>query len=412
MSTEREQIIDLTSKLIHIRSRVIKPEDRKESAENTKIRAEKRDAALQVLNFVSEFLANDDIITSRTFEKEEVVSRLWGDKNTLLNPKLLLSGHIDVVNAPDELFTAKVDDGKIFGRGSGDMKGHVAALITAYKKWISETKSSKGVGLLLTSDEEVGGFRGTRFIVEDGLLRPKFVFIPDGSFAFNIVDSQKAPHHFHVRAESKDGGGHVSKAFKIDNPVNHILDVYSEMRKKYSLVERKKDGTVVDDWKSTFEMTVYKTGNGSGSDEVVNDGNAIAEWAEAWFGWRWPLEVKIDGEKATYESGLKDLQRIANENGVKILKDGHGFGEGCYTDPNAEFVQKWKRIIEPIVEHAVGFQHMHGATDGRHFYKYGSEVLVTSAINGGEHSKNEFVDVDSLVKLSEAIYRYQKEMTK
>lgn len=409
MSKEREQIVDLTTSLIEIPSLVIEPEDRENSPEKVKICMEKRESALQVLDLVDKYLANNEAITSKTYENNGVVSRLWGDKDTLLNPKLLLSGHIDVVSAPDELFAPTQKDGMLFGRGTGDMKGHVAAVVTAFKKWIQESKSSKGIGLLLTSDEEVGGINGARYVVEKGLLRPKFVFIPDGSFAFDIVDSQKAPHHFHLRAESKNGGGHVSKAFKVDNPVNHLLSIYSEMRKKYSIA------TPNDEWKSTFEMTVFKTGIGGikeGSKKVENGGNVIAEWAEAWFGWRWPLEVDIDGEKPTLETGTRDLLRLTEKHGVKILKDGHGKGEGCYTDPNAEFVQKWKGIIEPIIGKSVNFQHMHGATDGRHFYKFGAEVLVTSAINGGEHSDNEFVDIDSLVKLSEAIYRYQKEMVK
>jgi succinyl-diaminopimelate desuccinylase len=416
MSSEREQIIDLTSRLVQIPSMVIEPKDREISDANSEIRKEKREASLQVLDLVDKYLGNNDVIHREKFEKNEVVSRLWGDKETFLNPKLLLSGHIDVVSAPNELFSPSMKDGKLFGRGTGDMKGHVVALITAYKKWVSENKSSKGVGLLLTSDEEVGGFNGTRYVIENDLLKPKIVFIPDGSFAFDIVDSQKAPHHFHVRVVSKNGGGHVSKAFEIDNPTNHILDVYSEMRKKYSLAKSaKQSGNPEDEWMSTFEMTVFKTGSGGiekGSKQIENGANMIAEWAEAWFGWRWPLEVEIDGKKATYKSGLKDLKIAAKKHDVEILDNGHGFGEGCYTNPNAKFVQKWKGIIEPIVGHQVGFRHMHGATDGRHFYKYGSDVLVTSAINGGEHSKEEFVDIDSLVNLSEAIYRYQREMTK
>lgn len=400
MSAEREQIVNLTTELVKIPSVSIEPKDGPED------RLRKKDAAVAVLNLVSEYLTGSDGITSETFESNGVVSRLWGSKETFLKPKLLLSGHIDVVNAPTNFFTPKLDKDKLVGRGTGDMKGHVAAMVMAYKKWILENKSSNGVGLLLTSDEEVGGFNGTRYVIEKGLLKPSVVFIPDGEFSFNIVDSQKAPHHFHVKAISKDGGGHVSRAFKIDNPVNHIVGLYQEMRKKYALA------TPDDDWQSTFEMTVFSTGNGQGENISSNSANQIAEWAEAWLGWRWPLEVKIDGKLATYETGMADLKDLAEKYGVEILKDEHGFGEGCYTDPTLDSVKQWIRVIEPIIQQPVYFQHMHGATDGRHFYKYGSEVLVTSAITGGAHSDHEWVDIDSLVKLSEAIYKYQKVMIK
>lgn len=389
MISEREQIIDLTKKLVEIPS-ITKREDK----------------AIEVLDLVNEFLPQDCDLAQHTFLHKGTVSRIWGDKDTLNTPKLLLSGHIDVVDASDDMFKPKIENGRMTGRGTGDMKGHVAAMLVAYKRWLDENKNSKDVGLILTSDEEVGGFDGARYAIEKAELRPTTVFIPDGEFNFDIVDSQKAPHHFHIRAVSKDGGGHVSKAFKIDNPVNRILSVYSSMRKKYALASPD------DEWKSTFEMTVFKTGNGIEGQQSQNGANQIPEWAEAWLGWRWPLEVDVDGEKPTYQSGLTDLQKFSQEFGVEILTDDHGFGEGCYTNPNADFVQKWKGIIEPIIGKEVGFQHMHGATDGRHFYKYGAQVLVTSAITDGAHSDHEWVDIDSLVHLSEAIYKYQKEMLK
>ena len=389
MSNEREQIIDLTKKLVEIPSITGKTEE-----------------ALMVLKAVKEYLENSDKLSTKTFEHNGIVSQLWGDENTLFNPKLLLSGHIDVVNAPDYQFNVREKDGKLFGRGTGDMKGHVVSMLTAYKKHIENTGSSKGISLLLTSDEEVGGFNGTRYVLESTKLRPSIVFIPDGEFSFDIVDSQKAPHHFHIRAKSLTGGGHVSKAFEKDNPVNKILTVYKEMREKYALA------TKDDEWKSTLEMTVINSGNGLGKNKTTNSANQIAEWSEAWLGWRWPLEVKIDGDLATYESGLRDLSAITQKYGVEILKDDHGFGEGCYTNPDAKFVKDWKNIVEKEIGRNVGFKHMHGATDGRHFYKYGADVLVTSGITEGAHSDNEWVDIDSLVKLAHAVYNCQQEITK
>lgn len=395
MITEIERITDLTRKMVEIPSVT-----------------GRHDEALEVLNLVDNYLEGAPGLVSQTFEStnketgEKIVSRLWGDTNNLLNPKLLFSGHIDVVQAESDLFHVQQRDGKLYGRGTGDMKGHVAAEVISYKRWLDKNGNPNGVGLLLTSDEEVGGFNGARYVVESGGLRPSTVFIPDGEFSFDIVDSQKAPHHFHVRALSATKGGHVSKTFKLDNPVSRVLAVYAGMREKYSLA------TKDDEWKSTFEMTVFNTGNGEGKNKVINSANQIPQFADAWFGWRWPLEVSIDGRKATFKSGQRDLRRLAEKHGVEILNDGHGFGEGCYTNPDAPFVQKWKGIIETVMDRKVGFQHMHGATDGRHFAKFGSQVLVTSAVTGGAHSNDEWVDINSLVILAEAMYKYQAEMTK
>lgn len=389
MLTEREQIVDLTKKIVEIPSITGKTEE-----------------ALMVLKAAKDYLGNSDKLKTISYEHNGIVSQLWGDANTIFEPKLLLSGHIDVVNAPNNQFSVQEKDGKLFGRGTGDMKGHVVSMLTTYKKHIENTGSSKGISLLLTSDEEVGDANGTRFVLESTKLRPSIVFIPDGEFSFDIVDSQKAPHHFHIRAKSTTGGGHVSKAFERDNPVNKILSVYNEMREKYALASK------YDEWKSTLEMTIINTGNGFDNNKTINSANQIAEWSEAWLGWRWPLEIKIDNEQATYESGLKDLTKIAKIHEVEILDDGHGFGEGCYTNPDANFVKDWKNIVEKEIGRNVGFKHMHGATDGRHFYKYSADVLVTSGITEGHHSDNEWIDIDSLVKLAHAVYNYQQILIK
>lgn len=395
MATEIEKITNLTKRMVEIPSVTGKYAE-----------------AVTVLDLVNSFLKGSPELISRSFESvnketgEKFVSRLWGSNNSLLEPKLLLSGHIDVVQAESKFFQPVEKDGRLYGRGAGDMKGHAAAMIVAYKNWITEHGNSDEVGLLLTSDEEVGGFNGARYVVENGGMRPSVVFIPDGEFSFDIVDSQKAPHHFHVRALSTTKGGHVSRAFELDNPVNRILLVYAEMRKKYALA------TKDDEWKSTFEMTIFNTGNGEDEDRVINSANQIPQIADAWFGWRWPLEVEIGGQKPTFESGERNLKRIAKKYGVEILADGHGLGEGCYTNPEAPFVKKWKGIIEEIIDKKVGFRHMHGATDGRHFAKFGAKVLVTSAVTEGAHSNNEWVNIESLAQLAEAVYAYQQEITK
>jgi len=420
---EREEIINLTRKLVEIPSVT---GDRKE--------------ALRALEVVSETIGSNSPLVSKTFESSGIVSRIWGDRESLMSPQLLLCGHIDVVPADDpDQFEPKVKDSRMYGRGAGDMKGHVASMVAAYIDWLGREHNSKGLGLLLTADEERGGFNGARYIIEKQNLKPKTVIIPDGEFNFDICYSQKAPHHFHVLAKAE--GAHVAHAYRADNPINRVIGAYLEMRKKYAVATREHD------WGSTFELTVIQSpmtyieefdseenknipGKQIDINKLLEDekrvrriissiintkqnsAKRIPSSVEAWFGWRWPLDVEIDGEKATLESGTKDMERVAKEFDLKILGDGHGQGEGCYCDKKAPFVQTWKETIESHLKRKIGFTYMHGATDGRHFYKYGSEVLTTSAITNGAHSIKEWVDINSLVILSHALSDYLKRIVR
>ncbi len=376
----KTEILTLASRMIEIPSLSTNPE-----------------ANRQVLDLASEFLGS--AVSSRTFEHvdpethNKAISRLWGEADSLLTPKLLLSGHIDVVGVDGDtsLFTPKVEGKMLMGRGAGDMKGHDAAMLSAYKRWIDEHGGAHGVGLLLTSDEEIGGANGTRFVISQG-LKPDVVFIPDGSFDFDIVKSEKAPYHFVVSAESP--GGHVSRAFKLDNPINRILGMYQEARDIFSIATQDQP------WASTFEMTIINTPNESK--------NKIPNKVTAAFGWRWPME------QMDYETGKRQIQDLCKKYGLTIILE-EGGGEGLLTDPNADFVKDWKAIIESVIDRNVGFTVMHGATDGRHFYhsnQFGSKkVLITSGITENHHEQGEWIDLDSLALLSEAIYLYAKKLT-
>jgi len=101
--------------------------------------------------------------------------RLAPDRTAIVSnvgngPTLYLHGHYDVVPAsrPGQ-FAPHVDDGRIFGRGSGDMKGGIAAMACALAA-LREAELAGRVALVLVPDEETGGAGGSRRLQELGLL--------------------------------------------------------------------------------------------------------------------------------------------------------------------------------------------------------------------------------------------------
>lgn len=85
---------------------------------------------------------------------------------------LYFHGHYDVVPASSrEQFQAQVRKGNLFGRGSSDMKSGLAAMIGAVKAIKSCGIELRGkIGLTIVPDEETGGWRGSRYLEEAGLL--------------------------------------------------------------------------------------------------------------------------------------------------------------------------------------------------------------------------------------------------
>lgn len=86
---------------------------------------------------------------------------------------VLLTGHTDVVPADADAWSTDpydpvVRDGRLYGRGTSDMKSALAAMLVAVEEYWEDTTDPGEVILAFVVDEEHGG-AGTRTLVEDGL---------------------------------------------------------------------------------------------------------------------------------------------------------------------------------------------------------------------------------------------------
>jgi succinyl-diaminopimelate desuccinylase len=90
---------------------------------------------------------------------------------------LILCGHLDVVPVNDDAdgwsrdpWGAEIVDGWIYGRGSLDMKGAVAAMMVAARRAVDDSDDLSGrIVLALVADEECGGQRGAGSVVRDAV---------------------------------------------------------------------------------------------------------------------------------------------------------------------------------------------------------------------------------------------------
>jgi acetylornithine deacetylase/succinyl-diaminopimelate desuccinylase-like protein len=92
---------------------------------------------------------------------------------------IALCGHLDVVPPSKEgQFEAYEEDGKLYGRGCGDMKDGCAIMITLIQELLSSGFTDKKIALWLTADEEIGGKDGMLALVQDG-WETDVAIIPD-----------------------------------------------------------------------------------------------------------------------------------------------------------------------------------------------------------------------------------------
>lgn len=100
-------------------------------------------------------------------------------------PTLIVNGHLDVVPVNEAAWThdpfdPQVVGGRLYGRGTADMKGGIAAAIYALDL-LDRVGMAPGCDLVfhLVADEERGGKWGTRALLEQGLIRGDACLVPE-----------------------------------------------------------------------------------------------------------------------------------------------------------------------------------------------------------------------------------------
>jgi len=155
----RDEIVEFTSKLVSI------------PTENPPGRAYKE--CIQVIaEKLAEIGITHEIIevpsTSDNPYPRYCLLAFWGKGEKTL----YFHGHYDVVPASDKSqFSPYVKNECLYGRGSSDMKGGLAAMIYAVKALVDcGLEPSSGIGLVFVPDEETGGLLGSQHLINNGLL--------------------------------------------------------------------------------------------------------------------------------------------------------------------------------------------------------------------------------------------------
>ena len=126
-------------------------------------------------------------------DRPSVVARWRGGPG----PTVGYCSHLDVVPAGDrgawgrDPYGAEIADGRMFGRGSSDAKGPMAAALEAIAVLRESGFEPSGtLELALVADEESGGFKGAAFLVEEKLIQPEVAIVGEPS-ALRIVRAQR-----------------------------------------------------------------------------------------------------------------------------------------------------------------------------------------------------------------------------
>lgn len=188
------------------------------------------------------FPAEDIAVLGPNDRKKNLVVRYHGAG---AHKPLLLLGHLDVVEAlrqdwSTDPFQLVEKEGYFYGRGTQDMKGEDALLVTTLLRFKQEGyKPERDIILALTADEEGGRSNGVDWLIQKhhDLVDAEYVVNSDGggpvvrdgkTFAVEIEASEKA--YADYRLTALNPGGHSSLPVA-DNAIYHIVDALAKVQK-------------------------------------------------------------------------------------------------------------------------------------------------------------------------------------
>jgi len=158
------------------------------------------------------------------------------------SPHLCFAGHTDVVPPGDEEgwthppFAADVADGRLYGRGTSDMKGAIACFAAAAIDYVKEKggEIDGSISLLITGDEEGPGVNGTSKVLawmEANGNRPDHCLVGEPTNAKRVGDAIKIGRRGSLNSRLTVRGvqGHVAYPHLAGNPIKGLIQALSRL---------------------------------------------------------------------------------------------------------------------------------------------------------------------------------------
>ncbi|HII1628537.1 TPA: ArgE/DapE family deacylase [Staphylococcus aureus] len=343
------------------------------------------------------------------------------------SPILALSGHMDVVDAGNQdnwsypPFQLTEKDGKLYGRGTTDMKGGLMALVVSLIELKEQNELPHGTIRLLATAGEEKEQEGAKLLADKGYLDDVDSLIiaePTGS---GIYYAHKGSMSCKVTATGK--AVHSSVPFIGDNAIDTLLEFYNLFKEKYSELKQqdtKHELDVAPMFKSLIgkEISEEDANYASGLTAVcsiINGGkqfNSVPDEASLEFNVRPVPEYDNDFIESFFQNIINDVDSN------KLSLDIPSNHRPVTSDKNSKLITTIKEVASSYVEQDEIFvSALVGATDASSFLGDNKDNVDLAIFGPGNplmaHQIDEYIEKDMYLKyidiFKEASIQYLKE---
>ena len=304
-------------------------------------------------------------------------------------PLFAFAGHTDVVPpGPVERwqsppFEPTLRDGCLYGRGAADMKGSIAAMVTACERFLATSRPAGSIAFLITSDEEGPAVDGTVKVIEQLEKRDEKIdwcLVGEPTCAERLGDTLKNGRRGSLGGRLRVFGkqGHIAYPHLAQNPVHAALPALAELC-----------ATEWDRGNAFFPPTSFQISNihaGTGAT------NVIPGELEVLFNFRFSTEV-TDAELR------QRVESILEAGGFDYALEWTLSGQPFLT-PTGRLVDAARAAVGEVTGLEPQLSTSGGTSDGRFIAPTGAEVVELGPLNATIHQIDERVGVQELEQLS------------
>jgi len=336
-------------------------------------------------------------LTPLSFKMEKMrcgqVDNLYARRGSAA-PIICFAGHTDVVPTgpvakwESDPFTPTVRDGMLYGRGAADMKGSIAAFVTATERFVAAHPQHRGsIALLLTSDEEGVAVDGTVRVVEALQARNEkldYCIVGEPTAVSKMGDTIKNGRRGSLSGVLTVKGiqGHIAYPHLVKNPIHLASPAIAELA-----------ATEWDKGNEYFPPTSWQISNIHGGTGATN---VVPGTLEILFNFRHSTASTTDALKTK-------VHAILDKHGLEYDLQWEMSGKP-YLTPRGDLVDAVSDAIKQVTGVDAELSTSGGTSDGRFIADICPQVLEVGPVNATIHKLNECVSVNDLDALSEVYY--------
>jgi len=303
---------------------------------------------------------------------------------------IIFDGHMDTVPAgnPDlwiieDPFSGEIIDGRLYGRGSADMKSSIAAFISAVETVLNESELEGEVLVFLVSDEEASGL-GTKDILSRGYTADMAVVgEPTG---LKVMIAHKGVVRWRLSTFGKSV--HSSSPERGVNAIYKMAEACLEIRRFSERLHTRKHPLV---GSPTMSINTIRGGEKD---------NVIPDFCEVSIDRRLIPGEKLENVESDLINILEGIKRKDEE--FRYRLDRYQHIPPSLTEPNADIVHLMKNILKKVMKIEPKISGFKATCEMVHLVNNGiPTVIFGSGKLEQAHKINEYVEVEEIVKAAE-----------